>query len=128
MTQSPNAHRDATRRLVTVLRAENDALAAGDAEAAVRLLPEKQEAATALQATLSIAVAGVDRLLLTQLQTLAEENRGHLARAIEVQSSILQMVGRAARMMTPGPVTYRANGAASGAPISASAMAFRLRA
>ena len=95
-------------RLAQVLRAENDALADGDAAAAVRLLPEKQQATTALQA--AIPSGTLDKATAQWLADLATENRIRLARAIEVQGRVLEMVAQAARRTAPGIRRYGARG------------------
>ena len=111
------------RRLALVLRAENDALAANDAEAAARLLPEKLQATAALQA--AIPGAAIDPALAAHLRALATENAARLTTAIEVQGRIVEMVARAARQASPGAVRYGATG--SRAP-SLAALALTLRA
>ena len=113
---------DAARQLALVLRAENDHLAAGEPEAAVRLLPQKEAATLALKA----ATPGgtMDLRLAVILRDLAAENRALLAQAIEVQGRILEMVARVARLATPGPVRYGAKGKARGS-IGGLALALR---
>jgi hypothetical protein len=120
---TPHTNPGPAVRLAIVLRAENDALAQGDAETAIRLLPEKEAAAAALHAALPGGQS--DRAQAIQLQALADENRSRLALAIEVQATILEMVARAARTATPGPVNYRANGIQAA---STGALAFSIRA
>ena len=99
---------DAARQLALVLRTENDHLAAGETDAAARLLPQKEAATAALKSVGPEAV--IEARLASTLQDLAEENRTRLAQAIEVQGRILEMVARAARLATPGPVRYGAHG------------------
>ncbi len=96
-------------RLAAVLRLENAALAAHDAQAAAGLLPEKQAATAALQASLAGSV--FDPRQAAQLRDLAGENAMRLSRAIDVQGRILEMVARAARQASPGAVAYGAHGA-----------------
>ena len=86
---------DAARQLALVLRAENDHLAKGEADAAAQLLPQKEAAAAALKQAGPGAL--IDARVATTLRDLAEENRTRLAQAIEVQGKILEMVARAAR-------------------------------
>ena len=97
------------RRLALVLRAENDALARNDHEAAAALLPEKRAATAALQVLLPGATP--DPRTAAHLRDLAIENAAQLTRAIEVQGRILEMVARAARQAAPGAVRYGAQGA-----------------
>jgi hypothetical protein len=111
------------RRLALVLRAENDALAQGDHEAAAGLLPEKRAATAALQAMLPGAMP--DPRVAAQLRALAIENAAQLTQAIEVQGRILEMVARAARAAAPGAVRYGAHGATTS---SMGALALTLRA
>lgn len=114
---------DAARQLALVLRAENDALAAGAPDTAAQLLPQKQAATAALQAAAPSAT--VDARVASTLQELAGQNRALLAQAIEVQGRILEMVARAARLAAPAPVRYGAQGAPRS---SIGAMALALRA
>ena len=118
----PSALNDAARRLATVLRAENDHLRAGNAEAATALLAQKQSATLALQAALPGNEA--DPRWAALLRDLAAENRALLSQAMEVQSRILEMVARAARAAVPGPVRYGRTGSARSG-IGAMAMALR---
>lgn len=99
----------AAGRLAQVLRAENDALAAGDSAAAVLLLAEKQLATAAFQA--AIPNSAIDRATAEWLRGLAAENRARLAQAIEIQGRILEMVAQAARRTAPGLRRYGARGA-----------------
>ena len=114
---------DAARQLALVLRAENDHLAAGAPDAAARLLPQKEAATAALKQVGPGAV--IEARVAASLRDLAEENRTRLAQAIEVQGRILEMVARAARQATPGPVRYGARG---GVRSGVGAMALALRA
>lgn len=113
---------DATRQLAHILRAENAALANGDAETATRLLAGKAAAAATLRA--AIPGAQPNPLLATELRNLARENADRLTFAIEVQGRILELVARAARAATPGPTQYGAHGRPR-SPIGALALAFR---
>ncbi len=119
----PTTLNEAARRLAMVLRAENDLLRAHDAAAAVGLLADKQAAAQALQAALAGNEA--DPHWAGLLRDLAAENRTLLTQAMEVQSRILEMVARAARNASPGPLRYGKTGAARS---SMGAMAMALRA
>jgi hypothetical protein len=119
----PSPLNDAARQLATVLRAENDHLRVHDAAAAAALLPEKQAATQALHSALAGNEA--DPHWAGLLRNLAAENRALLTQAIEVQSRILEMVARAARNASPGPLRYGKTGAARS---SMGAMAMALRA
>jgi hypothetical protein len=120
---NPSLLNDATRQLATVLRAENDHLRAHDGAAAAALLPAKQAAVQALQSAMASNQA--DPHWAGLLRDLADENRTLLSQAMEVQSRILEMVVRAARNASPGPLRYGKTGAARS---SLGAMAMALRA
>lgn len=95
----------ATTRLIDILQAENTELQSMDFKAAGRLLAAKQAATadlTAAQAGALFAPAGL-QILATQLNALAEENRGLLERAISVQRRVLGTVVRAAQVVEPKP-------------------------
>lgn len=120
-----NMH-SAARRLIEVLRSENQALAGGDAEAAARLLPEKEEAAGALRAALVLGAGPApDAATATVLRALTVENGERLSLAIEVQGRVLELVARAARQCVPRPSRYGRRGTM--AP-SAAAQALAVRA
>jgi hypothetical protein len=102
---------DAARRLMLLLRQENDLLAAGDPAGAARLLPQKQDAVAALQSALPGAVA--DAAVAAELREVTARNRALLTGAMQVQSRILAMVARAARAAAPGATTYAPTGAAT---------------
>lgn len=119
----PSPLNDAARQLASVLRAENDHLRVHDAVSAAALLPQKQAATQALQSALAGNEA--DPHWAGLLRNLAAENRTLLTQAIEVQSRILEMVARAARNASPGPLRYGKTGAARS---SMGAMAMALRA
>ena len=99
---------DAARRLTAVLKEENAALGRGDVAQAMRLLPEKQQAAVDLRAALPGGKP--DRATTEALRSLADENATRLLAAIDVQARILEMVARAARHAAPGAVGYGAKG------------------
>ncbi len=103
----------ATARLAHILRAENAALAEGDATAATALLPEKLAAVDALRAALPGAP---DPATAATLRDLAAENTRRLTQALEVQARILELVVRAARHTTPA-TSYRPQNAR--APLTA---------
>lgn len=103
MTQNPLIK--ATARLIDILQAENTELQSMDFKAAGRLLLAKQAATadlTAAQAGALFAPAGL-QILATQLNALADKNRGLLERAISVQSRVLGTVVRAAQAVEPEP-------------------------
>lgn len=102
----------ATARLALVLRAENAALADGDAEAAALLLPEKLAAVEAVRtATPDPRPTAAET---STLRDLLDENSSRLALAIDVQSRILELVARAARQAAPGPMLYGRRAACAG--------------
>ena len=117
--------------LARVLRAENALLAAGDMEAAVRLLPTKRRAAEAFTAAMQVgqpdAAPGGERNpeAVTALQAVVEENNRRLALAMQVQGRVLAMVARAARDSAPRALQY---GAGGGAKAEGRAMAVVVRA
>lgn len=100
-------------RMIDLLRAENDALADGDMEAAASLLPAKEAAAAALRDALPNAVADPD--LAATLRRLSIENGERLSLAIEVQGRILELVARAARQCAPPPQQYGRRGSMAAA-------------
>ena len=102
---------DAARRLVALLRQENDLLFAGDAAGAAKLLPQKHAAVAALQGALPGAIA--DASMAAELREVTARNRALLTGAIQVQGRILEMVARAARAAAPGATTYAPTGAAT---------------
>ena len=101
---------EATVQLADALAAENAALAALDLVAAVRLLPQKEAATTAFAAAQRRARGTRDtldikalRVAATRLQTLTEENRRLLERAIHVQNRVMGILAQAARASNPTP-------------------------
>ncbi len=122
-TTQPDTLDNAGQRLERVLLAENEALAGGDPEAAVRYLSEKQAAAAAFKA--ASRDPAPDATLAARLRDLVAENGALLRRAIDVQGRVLEIVAHAALRATPGPVCY---GAGGGTAITAAALALTLRA
>ncbi len=102
---------EAARRLASVLREENAALAAMDFARAGALLGAKHAAADGLAAATKSAAAGNGGEALRELTVLAEENRRLLNRALRVQRRVLDVVARAARQ-NGGPARYDTNGKA----------------
>ena len=97
--------------LALVLRAENAALAAGDAAGAARLLPEKQAAVAALREATPVELPSL--AAVKNLRDLVAENGERLALAIEVQGRVLELVARAARHAQPALGRYGRKGMAS---------------
>ena len=86
--------------------------AAGDGQHVLHSAPGLRPQNVAPTAPLKAAGPGavIEARVATTLRDLAEENRTRLSQAIEVQGRILEMVARAARQATPGPVRYGARG------------------
>ena len=113
---------EAAKNLAVVLRAENDALAAGDYAVATGLLSRKESAAAELRR----AATGTDpdAGLTTTLRDLVQENGERLAMALRVQERIIEMIAQAARQAAPQPVRYHAPGRPR-SPIGALALTLR---
>lgn len=88
------------RRFLALLDAENRWLAAGQAQDAVAMLAEKQQAAAALATAMKAGPPAPD--LLAELKLRTEENARHLRLALAVQSRILEMVATASVATAPG--------------------------
>ncbi|HEY2616046.1 MAG TPA: hypothetical protein VGI78_01790 [Acetobacteraceae bacterium] len=86
--------------LVEVLAAENAALAVLDLPRAVGLLPDKRRATEGFVAAQRVAIATAQRdaaeRLFQRLQSLAEENKALLTRAMAAQSRVIGVIARAA--------------------------------
>ncbi|MDN3567387.1 hypothetical protein ACFQY5_29060 [Paeniroseomonas aquatica] len=109
----------AGQRLAEALRAENEALAALDLPGAARLATLKMQAADAFAAAFATArktgarMDGPERQaaaeLTDQLQSLGEENRRLLERAIAIQSQVIETIAGAA-LPRSGTGSYGAAG------------------
>ncbi len=89
---------DPLASLITILRAENDALANADLAAAGALLAHKQAAITAAEPLLRAASTNpVRAAAIRDLAELAVTNRRLLEIAMEAQKEVLAILARAAR-------------------------------
>lgn len=97
-------------RLADILAEENTALAALDLRAAVALLGDKRRAVEAFVAAQTAQAAVVPRdaaeTVARRLQSLANENKALLTRALAAQGRVLGIIAQA----VAAPSGYRASG------------------
>ena len=98
----------AAMRLTTVLETENAALRQLDIASVSVSLTEKLAATEALEPLPDTPDAAI---LAQRLQTLIDENRRLLERAIAVQSRVVEVVARAAQLTVRDAGRYGATGA-----------------
>jgi flagellar biosynthesis/type III secretory pathway chaperone len=99
--------------LADTLAEENAALRALDLPRAAAMLPDKQRAAAGFMAaqaeTIEAAQTEAAKSLVLRLQSLAQDNRLLLERAIAVQGRVIEVAARAA-IPSVAPAGYSAHG------------------